>query len=166
MSRLQAAIEQLVFARTYTLRLLGTIDPGDWFKMPSEGVTHIAWQVGHLAMAEYRLALERLRGARPEDSNLISDTFLHQFGRDSVAEPDPEKNPSVAAIRSVFERVHAQTLLEMREFPESNLDLAPLKPHPLCATRFECVRWCSHHEMIHTGQIGLLRRLFGAKPIW
>jgi DinB superfamily len=166
MSRLNAAIEQLVFARTYTVRLLDTIDPGDWFKMPSEGVTHIAWQVGHLAMAEYRLSLERLRGARPEDANLMSASFLRQFGRDSIAEPDPAKNPAPAEIRSVFECVHEQTIRKLRGFPESDLDSAPLKPHPLCTTKFECVRWCSHHEMIHTGQIGLLRRLLGAKPVW
>jgi DinB superfamily len=168
MSRLQIAIEQLIFARTYTLRMLDAIDPADWFRMPHEGVTHVAWQVGHLAMAEYRLALERLRGARPDDANLISESFLNHFGRDSIAvvEPNPAKNPTPAEIRLVFDRVHEQTLRELRDFSEGDLDTPPLKPHPLCKTKFECLRWCSHHEMIHTGQIGLLRRLLGAKPLW
>ena len=70
MSRLALAIEQIIFARNYTLRFLDTIDEADWFRMPSDGVTHIAWQVGHLAMAEYRMALQRIRGAQPEDANL------------------------------------------------------------------------------------------------
>ncbi len=39
----------------------------------------IAWQVGHLAMAEYRLALERIRGPQPQDAGLISEEFLRLF---------------------------------------------------------------------------------------
>ena len=166
MYRLAFAIEQLIFARNYTLRFLDAVDPADWFRMPAEGVTHIAWQVGHLAMGEYRLALDRLRGIRPEDANLISDAFLLQFGRDSIAESDPAKYPSIAEIRAVFDRVHEQTLLELRAFPEEDLDSPPLKPHSLAVTKFECLRWCSHHEMVHGGQIGLLRRLLGKKYIW
>lgn len=166
MNRLATAIENLIFARNYTLRFLDAIEPADWFRMPSEGVTHIAWQVGHLAMAEYRLALDRLRGVRPEDANLISESFLRRYGRESIPDPDLAKNPSIAEIRATFDRVHEQTLLELRAFPEEDLDTAPTKPHPLAATKLECLHWCSHHEMIHAGQIALLRRLLGKKYMW
>lgn len=166
MSQLAAAIEDIIFARNYTIRLLDAVDQDDWFRMPADGVSHIAWQVGHLAMAEYRLVLDRLRGSRPEDANLISESFLRQFGRESVAEPDPTKNPSIAELRHVFDRVHEQALLELRAFPEEELDKPPTKPHSLATTRLECLRWCSHHEMIHAGQVGLLRRLLGKKYVW
>jgi len=166
MSRLKFAIEQLIFARNYTQRFLDAVNPADWFRMPTDGVTHIAWQVGHLAMGEYRLCLDRLRGVQPDDANLISESYLRQFGRESIAEPDPAKNPSISEIRTVFDRVHEQTLLELRVFPEVDLDAPPLKPHMLCATKFECLRWCSHHEMVHAGQIGLIRRLLGKTYIW
>jgi hypothetical protein len=73
MSRLKLAIEQLTFARNYTNRLLDAVPVTDWFRQPAAGVNLIAWQVGHLAMAEYRLGLERIRGARPADVELISD---------------------------------------------------------------------------------------------
>ena len=33
-------------------------------------------------------------------------------------------------------------------------------------SKIECLHWCSAHEMIHAGQIALLRRLFGQSPIW
>lgn len=166
MSSLTAAIEDIIFARNYTIRLLDAVDQDDWFRMPADGVSHIAWQVGHLAFGEYRMALDRLRGVRPEDANLISESFLIQFGRDSVADADPAKYPSIAEIRAVFDRVHEQTLLELRAFPEEELDHAPTKPHRLATTKLECLRWCSHHEMVHAGQIGLLRRLLGKKYVW
>ncbi len=56
MTRLQVAIEQIVFARNYTIGLLDQTPPAKWFRQPPGGVSHVAWQVGHLAFAEYRLA--------------------------------------------------------------------------------------------------------------
>ncbi|MDB5311878.1 MAG: DinB superfamily protein [Gemmataceae bacterium] len=166
MSRLHDAVEQIVFARTYTLGLLGTIDPAGWFRTPAEGVTHVAWQVGHLAMAQYRLGMERLRGPRPEDFDLISPAFLKAFGRDSVAAPDPAAYPPPAEIRETFDRVHDRLLAELAAFPESDLGSPSVTPHKFCKTKIECVRWCSAHEMLHAGQIGLLRRLYGQNPMW
>jgi hypothetical protein len=167
-SRLQLAIEQIAFARNYTLRLLDHTDPADWFRQPPGGVTHIAWQVGHLAMAEYRLALERVRGARPEDAALISQDFLDLFGRLSVARVDPEPGnyPAPAEIRTVFDRVHQQTLKELGTLDEAELDMPVLKPHPLAKTKLWSILWCCQHEAVHAGQIGLLRRLQGQPPVW
>lgn len=62
----------------------------------------------------------------------------------------------------VFDRVMA----ELPIFPDAKLDEPITVSHRLCKTKIECLRWCSAHEMIHAGQIGLLRRLFGQPPIW
>src|SRR4051794_7621521 len=102
MSDLHRAVEQIAFARRYTLGLLGGIEPADWSRMPGGGATHVAWQVGHLAFAQYRLALERVRGKRPGDGELIPQEFLRLFGRDSVPDPDPGKYPSPGEVRATF----------------------------------------------------------------
>src|SRR5581483_3006755 len=102
-SRLKLFVDQICTARKYTNRLLDATDIKDWFRQPHEGVTHIAWQVGHLAMADYRLGLDRIRGPRPEDESLISTSFLQLFGRDSVP-AEAAKYPSLADIRNVFDR--------------------------------------------------------------
>ena len=60
MSRLQLAIEQIVFARNYTIGLLNQTPTDEWFRVPAGGVSHVAWQVGHIAFSEYRLALWRI----------------------------------------------------------------------------------------------------------
>lgn len=166
MNRLELAVEQIVSARRYTVALLAEIDERDWFRMPAEGVSHIAWQVGHLAMAEYRLALDRIRGYRTDDEQLISGDFLNLFGRDSVPSADPSHYPAPAEIRRVFDRVHQQVQYELLTVPDADLDLPPHKPHRLYSTRFHSLVWCCQHEMLHAGQIGLLRRLLGAKPVW
>jgi hypothetical protein len=166
MTRLQIAIDRIKFSRDYSLRLIDSIPPDEWFQMPSPAVTHIAWQVGHLAIAEYRLALERIRGDRLEDASLISLAFRKQFGKDSVPLPDAEKYPSPSDIRGVLDRVHSQSLHELVELPEAEWGAPPLKPHPLFKTKLDGLFWCAHHEMVHAGQIGLLRRLLEHAPMW
>jgi hypothetical protein len=163
---LARAVEQVAFARGYTRRLLDHVGPDDWFRRPAEGVTHIAWQVGHLAMAEYRMALERVRGRRPDDEALISEAFLLRFGRDSTPDPDPARYPPMGEIRAVFDRVHEQTLRELPGVDESTLGLPPLKPHVIADTRLRAILWCAQHELVHAGQIALLRRLLGHPPLW
>jgi uncharacterized damage-inducible protein DinB len=165
-SNLALAIDQIRFARGYTLQLIADIDPAEWFHMPGGGVTHVAWQLGHLAMAEYRLALERTRGSLPEDDALIGEPFLKAFGRASAPSPDARQYPSPAEIRAVLDRVHEQTLRELPGLSEAALAEPPTKPHKLAATKLASILWCGQHEMLHAGQIGLLRRTLGRPPLW
>ena len=84
MSRLQLAIEQIVFARNYTIGLLdqtptpsgfdslraaSATSPGRWATSPSPST---AWRLAH-SWAE-----------RPEDEALFSPEFKRLFGADSV----------------------------------------------------------------------------------
>jgi hypothetical protein len=164
MSRLDLSLNQIRSARAYTTALLESLEPGDWFRQPDGGVTHVAWQVGHLAFAEYKLLLERFRGARPDDTRLISQVFLNQFGRGSVPDPDSSRYPPPGEIRAVFDRVHLQALEELKGVSDEELDQPPLIPHPFCPTKLGALVWCNQHEMLHAGQIGLVRRLLGYPP--
>lgn len=166
MSTLAFAREQIVFARGYTNRLLDATPAADWLRVPPGGVSHIAWQVGHLAMAQYRLALERLRGRRPEDEALISDAFVARFGPKSFPEADLKDHPTADEVRAVFNRVHARVLDELQGVQEGELDQPVLRPHRVCTTKRGSLFWCAQHEMLHAGQVGLLRRQLGHAPLW
>ena len=61
---------------------------------------------------------------------------------------------------------HQQMQFDMLAVANADLDLPPHKPHRLYNTRFHSLVWCCQHEMLHAGQIGLLRRLLGANPVW
>lgn len=165
MSRLSEALEQIDFTRLYLCARLDTIPLAEWFTITSGGVSNIAWQVGHITIAEYRLCLERLRPRTPADEELISDELLKLFARDSV--PGSASDfPPADEIRRAFDRVHARVMDELPNYPDADLDLPPLKPHPLFSTRIAGLRYAPLHEMIHCGQIALLRRELGYKPIW
>jgi hypothetical protein len=165
MSRLREALDQIDFARRYTRERIDTVPLADWFTIPPGGVTHMAWQVGHLAFAEYRICLERLRPRTAADAALIPDDFIKACGRDSTPGP-ASMFPPAAEIRAVFDRVHARVMDEIAGYPDADLDLAPLIPHPLFTTRIAGLRYAPLHEMIHCGQIALIRRMLGQKPIW
>jgi hypothetical protein len=165
MSRLQLAIEQIVFARNYTIGLLDQTPMGEWFRQIPGGVSHVAWQVGHLAFAEYRLALWRIRDFRPEDAELISEEHRRLFGYGSAPDPDSARYPPPAEIRAVFDRVHEQTLRELQGLNDADLDQAVPHPHPFARTKLQALQWCALHEMLHAGQIGLLRRQLGHAPL-
>ena len=164
MSRLSEALDQIALTRRYLLERLDTVPVADWFAMPG-GVTHVAWQVGHLASSQYRLCLERLRPRTLADEALIPDEFLKMFGREAL--PAAVTGYTPEQIRAVFDRVYARVMEELPAYPDADLDLPPLlKPHPLFSTRIAGLRYAPLHEMIHCGQIALLRRLLGQPPIW
>jgi uncharacterized damage-inducible protein DinB len=117
-------------------------------------------------MAEYRLAMERIRGPQLQDADVISEDFLRLFARESVPQADPAKYPKQAEIRAIFDRVHEQVLRELRDLDENELDKPVLKPHSLAKTKLWALLWCAQHEMLHAGQIGLLRRQLGYSPLW
>ena len=141
------------------------MEPGDWFRPPAEGVTHLAWQVGHLAMAEYGLLLFRQRGRQPVDSEIMSGKFRKAFSKGTTPDPHPENNPSGDEILKVFHRVHAQAAEELPRFDDAQLDEPIDMPYAVYPTRLGSVLFCAHHEMLHAGQIGLLRRLLGKAPV-
>ena len=165
MSPLQLGIEQIVFARNYTIGLLDETPATEWFRQPPGGVSHIAWQVGHLAYAEYRLTLWRIRGSQPQDSELISEKHRNLFGYESVPDADPMQYSSQAELRAVFDQIHEQVLRELRGMNDSEMDQPVLHPHPFAPTKLLALLWCAHHEMLHAGQIGLLRRQLGNPPL-
>lgn len=166
MSQLEIAIEQIKQARSYSQRLLDHVGPDDWFRQPTEGVTHLAWQMGHLAIAQYRLTMDRIRGSRPGDADLIDPAYVKMFGKDSVPDSDPARYPTVEAIRAAYDRVYTHVLEELPDYTDEELQGPAGQPHPWFNTKLGALFWCARHEMMHAGQIGLLRRLLGYKPLW
>lgn len=162
---LEIARRQLEFARNYTKTLLADVAPGEWFTTPAGCQTHLGWQVGHLAMAEYGLALFRQRGRADDDGELMSGAFRKQFSKGSVPNPDPASNPSPEEILAVFDRVHERALREIPTFPLAGLEEKIPEPHAAFDTKLGALLFCAQHEMLHAGQIGLLRRLLGKAPI-
>ena len=155
------ACEQIDFVRQYTLELMRDVADDDWFTIPSGNLSHIAWQVGHLAMAEYGLTLMRTRDRRAEDEQLISKNFLRCFKKGSQPVSDAAAYPTAAEIRSVLQKVHQQALREIPTFSASLLSESLPPPTAVYPNKLGSILFCPAHEMLHAGQIGVLRRQLG-----
>ena len=162
MSRSALAKAQIQSARQYTLTLLEGLDADDWFAQP-HGVSHIAWQCGHLTMAQYALTMIRIRGKEPEDAEFITSKFFKFFKKGSQPDPDPEANPPLEEILGTMNAVHEQALLAIDGYSDELLAEELPEPYSAEPTKLGSLLFCSAHEMLHAGQIGLIRRLLG-KP--
>lgn len=160
---LELATRQIEFARQYTLSLLANLDDSDWYRRPPGCATHIAWQVGHLAVAQYGLCLFRIRGRQPIDTELMPSPFRKRFSKGS--QPDDEVIHSPAEIRTVFDRVYGQALTELAGRTEKELAMPVDEPYAVTPTKLGGLLFCSGHEMLHAGQIGLIRRLLGKTAV-
>ena len=183
-ARVEIAIRQMEFARRYTLSLLEDLEPDQWYWPPGnsdtseqensaseqessgEYVSHIAWQCGHIAMAQYGLTLFLQRGrVREIDAKLMTGKFRKLFMRGTTPTSSQDDYPDTQEILETLGRVHQQMLTEVPTFDDSELDSASEPPHAGYATRYGALLFAGHHEMLHAGQIGMLRRLMGKNPL-
>ncbi len=162
---LQGTIGQIEFARRYTLELLEATPRELWFETPGDLPTHVAWQVGHLAVSQYGLLMFRVRGRKPDDLELIPGKFRKTYSRQSVPNPDQTAQPSADELLERLNRVHELAMGELQQVDPSVL-LEPVDmPYAAYPIKLGAIMFCPMHEQIHAGQIGLLRRALGLTPV-
>ena len=164
-SPLQLARQQIEGARAYTKQLLEATPTDLWFTTPENGKTHIAWQVGHLAFAQYGLCLVRTRGRGENDDDFLPPTFRRRFSKASDPAAITVDDFSTELICKVFDDVHQQVLSEFDTFTEQMLAEEIPLPYLVFPNKLGGLLFCSHHEMLHAGQIGLTRRMLGLEPV-
>ena len=172
-TRLEIATRQIQFARDYSIQLIDSFDESEWFLLPqtatqsgeTAGVTHLAWQVGHITMAQYALTMIRVRGPMTEDREFISRDFFKTFKKGTTPVADASAYPAPSEIRAVFDSVYERALQELATYKDAELDEKLPEPHAVFDTKMGSVFFSSMHEMMHAGQIGLLRRMLGKQPI-
>ena len=156
--------------RVLSLQMIDRVPQEQWFEMPL-GITHVAWHVGHMAIAEYFLGLLLVRGAQDEDQSIIPENYRELFGYGSQVSGDQARYPSPAALLSVLAAVHDRVIKETQDLPDAVLDEPVVfddpefDHHPIFDLKGGALEWSTYHEHIHIGSIGLLRRQLGADPI-
>lgn len=157
---------EMVLTRRYTCELLERIDHDHWFTRPAGLQTHIAWQVGHLAMAQFRLCVFYIRPVTDADKAVISDAFIAHFRKGTTPTPEPADYPSVEQILRTFHDVHAYILGQWNDYAAMDLQADFHPPHRVAKRKIDMLSWVSRHEMLHAGQIGLISRQLGYASIW
>ncbi|WP_158265002.1 DinB family protein [Blastopirellula marina] len=157
--------QRIAFTDKMFRDFMNELTPELWFRMPAEGVTHIAWQVGHITIANYGLGMLRIRGKKAEDASLMPESYSQLFGRGSTPSPDQSVHPSVERMVEIYNKVNDKLIEEMETYTLEQLDEPSLPDHPLFKTKFDTLVFLPYHAMMHLGQMGLLRRLAGNAPL-
>lgn len=158
-------LAQVGWIRQYSLSMIESIPEDLWYMKPAGLNTHVAWQVGHLAVSQYGLMLFRQRGRTSEDLKLMPGWLRKQFGRGSEPMERSEKSPSRSELLSKLADIHEQAMTEAKQFSAELLAEAVDMPYTAYPIKLGALMFCPLHESIHTGQIGLLRRAHGLDPL-
>lgn len=164
--RTRAALANMRRVRGMLKNALEGIEPERWCWQPTAGINHVAWQVGHLAVAQHALCLKRVRGDSPADARFLPDDYYQRFGRGSKPAAGAGANPSPEELLKVLDAVEECVQTEVAEKSDEQLDTPLDPPHPMFSTVLGGVEFAAMHEAMHVGQITLLRRLMGFEVKW
>ncbi len=160
------ALAQMRWMRQYGMQLIESVPQELWYKIPSGLSTHLAWQVGHMAVAQYGLMLFRQRGRVESDMELMPGWLRKNFGRGSQpSAADDPKNPTPASLLERLAAIHAESCSTTEQLTYATL-IEPIDmPYAAYPNKLGALLFCPLHESIHIGQIGVLRRSLGLDPL-
>jgi uncharacterized damage-inducible protein DinB len=140
---------------------LGDLSDADLLVRPAPGANHIAWQVGHLIVAE-RMFGKSLPGAvYPE----LPAKFVEHHGKETAAVEPPTGFGTKNDYLSLFNKGREVTVAALGSLSEADLD----KPTEGNIAKFAptlgaLLLLAASHTTMHTGQFSVVRRKLG-KPV-
>lgn len=158
-------LAQMAWTRQYSLQLIESIPAELWYVQPPNLTTHVAWQVGHLAVSQYGLMLFRQRGRFPGDLDIMPGWLRKQFARGTTPRPQGENSPSADELLSRLDKIHQQAIDEVGSLSADVLAEPTEMPYAAYPIKLGALLFCPIHESLHAGQIGVLRRAHGMEPI-
>ena len=159
------AVGQMQFARNYTLGMLESIAGDLWNVIPPGAPSNIAWQVGHLAVAQYGLMLFRQRGRAEGDIELMPGWLRKNFGKGTQPSAAIEVTPSHEELLAILDRIHQRSIADAGGYTAATLAEPAEMPFAVYPMKLGALMFTPLHESIHIGQIGMIRRLLGLAPL-
>lgn len=151
----------LRMADTVMHGLLGDLSDEDLLVRPVDGANHIAWQLGHLASAEYFLISQvsaQVQMAIPAD-------WPEKYSKEAATNDDPAYFDTKAAYLKALGAQRQATLDVLKELPPEQLgEPGPESLKMVVQTVGELFLFQAHHQLMHAGQFTCVRRKLG-KPI-
>jgi hypothetical protein len=154
---------QLKQSREFCEKLLDAFkSPEDWTHQIAPGTNHALWFAGHMATAD-NFFVGMIDPSKKRD---LDDWDKH-FGMGSKPTSDPDIYPPVAEILDVMRERRTVLLEILGKMSDADLDKStpPGTPEfcPDYSSIFEMATW---HEGLHAGQISMVRRALGHKPVF
>jgi hypothetical protein len=141
---------------------ISDLSDADLLVRPTPNANHIAWQLGHLIVAEANVFLPKIPGAIIPP---LPEGFAQQHNKEMASATSHSGFCKKAEYLALRKGLRAATLEALIKFPEADLGNDPQMgwgdKAPTFASLFAIV---ANHDMMHAGQFTVLRRHLG-KPI-
>jgi hypothetical protein len=136
---------------------LGDLSDADLLVRPTPGANHIAWQLGHLIIAEVNFFLPKVPGAKPA---ALPPGFVEQHSKDT-ANSDSGFMTKDEYLK-LFNTARAATLATVDGLSDADLDKD--SGWQMAPTVGKVLLFIGSHDMMHAGQFTVVRRKLG-KPV-
>jgi hypothetical protein len=132
------------------------------FVRPTPGANHLAWQIGHLIVAERSLVLGQLPSAEMPS---LPEGFAASYKSDAAKLDGPEGFETLAEYLALFSAMRAGSIAAITTLTDADLDRPTVGPLAgFAPTLGGVLLLVANHALLHCGQITVVRRLLG-KPV-
>lgn len=148
-------------ARLVSERYLSDLTDEELLMRPVFGANHAAWQLGHLICSE----LAMISSADSSVKLILPEDFASVHSKESSGSNQPKDFHPKNVYLSLLRELRGLTLLTLSKLSESDLDLdGPGDMRAYAPTVGSLFVMIATHELMHSGQLAVLRRLLN-KPV-
>ena len=158
-----AAIQEVLKSTHFLLtQYLNDLSDADLLVRPVPGANHIAWQLGHLVVAERGLVTAEMpKAAYPE----LPAGFADAHAKGTASQDGPAGFRTKDEYLALLNAMRSASIATVGALTDADLDRASVGPMakfaPTLAATFILV---ANHTLMHGGQITVVRRKLG-KPV-
>ena len=141
---------------------ISDLSDADLLVRPVPAANHIAWQLGHLIVAEGFLVHTELPDAEYPD---LPAGFAEQYTKETSTSDSPAAFRTKAEYLDLSKKMRAATLAVMDKLTDADLDRACTGRMAQFAPKLgDLLLLVANHTMMHAGQFTVVRRKLG-KPV-
>jgi hypothetical protein len=141
---------------------LGDLSDADLLVRPVPNANHIAWQIGHMILAEAGMMAEYLQGVGYPP---LPAGFKDQHDKKAAAVEPPKGFMTKQQYLDLFNKVREATIAAVSKLTDADLDKPTSGPMAQFApTVGSLLLLQSNHTLMHAGQFSVVRRKLN-KPV-
>jgi hypothetical protein len=141
---------------------LADLDSKDLLVRPVPGANHIAWQLGHLIVAERFLVERGLPGVMDE----LPAGFADRHKKSTAASDNASDFLSKEEYLELAKKVRANTLRVAESLEPADFDKPASGGPPFVKKVGDAFLFISGHWLMHAGQWAVIRRKLGRPPLF
>jgi uncharacterized damage-inducible protein DinB len=161
MTQIELAADAAQRSLGMLMMTLADFSDADFFVRPCPGANHATWQLGHLTTSEARI----VNGVKPGGNTAVPEEFAAKFTKETSTNDDAAFFPKKAVILDQLSKTRAATVAWIKTLTPADLDKpGPERMAKMCPSVGHLLGLIGNHDMMHMGQLQVIRRKLG-KPI-